>query len=88
MFGIGFPELMVIMIIIILVVGPEKLPDVMRKGLSYIKEGRRHLQTIKDEVDKHTEPVRQPLENIVQQVKETSPLVEPIESSSKKVDKS
>ncbi|MDQ6961296.1 MAG: twin-arginine translocase TatA/TatE family subunit [Mariprofundaceae bacterium] len=88
MFGIGFPELMLIMIIIILVVGPEKLPDVMRKGLSYVKEGRRHLQSIKDEVDKQTEPVRKPLEEIAQQVNEKTPLIESVETTSKKVDKS
>jgi len=75
MFGIGFPELIVIMIIIILVVGPEKLPDVLRKGMSYINEGKRHLQSIKDEVEKQTEPVREPLEAIVQQVNEK--VVEP-----------
>lgn len=65
MFGIGFPEMIVILVLIVLVVGPEQLPDVARKGVSFIKEAKKHLAEIKSEVDKQTEPLREPFEEMV-----------------------
>jgi sec-independent protein translocase protein TatB len=70
MFGIGFPEMIVILVLIVLVVGPEQLPDVARKGVSFIKEAKKHISEIKAEVDKQTEPLRQPFEEMVEQVEE------------------
>lgn len=64
MFGIGFPEMIVILVLIVLVVGPEQLPDVARKGVSFIKEAKRHLAEIKSEMDKQTEPLRKPFEEM------------------------
>jgi len=66
MFGIGFPEMIVILVLIVLVVGPEQLPDVARKGVSFIKEAKRHIAEIKTEVDKQTEPLRKPFEEMVE----------------------
>jgi sec-independent protein translocase protein TatB len=70
MFGIGFPEMIVILVLIVLVVGPEQLPDVARKGVSFIKEAKKHIAEIKTEVDKQTEPLRQPFEEMVEQAEE------------------
>ncbi len=66
MFGIGFPEMIVILVLIVLVVGPEQLPDVARKGVSFIKEAKKHIAEIKTEVDKQTEPLRKPFEEMVE----------------------
>lgn len=70
MFGIGFPEMVIIVLLLIMVVGPEQLPAVLKKGFSLIKEARRHISEITSEIDKQTEPLRQPFEEIVAQVKE------------------
>jgi len=72
MFGIGFPEMIVILVLIVLVVGPEQLPDVARKGVSFIKEAKRHIAEIKSEVDKQTEPLRKPFEEIAENAEKDS----------------
>ena len=84
MFGIGFPEMIVILVLIVLVVGPEQLPDVARKGVSFIKEAKKHIAEIKTEVDKQTEPLRQPFEEMAEKV-EKGPNVD-IESAGSKFD--
>lgn len=66
MFGIGFPELIVILVLIVLVVGPEQLPDVARKGVLFIKAAKKHMAEIRAEVDRQVEPLRQPFEEIAQ----------------------
>jgi len=60
MFGIGMPELMLIMAIALIVIGPKKLPDLARAlGRGYA-EFRRATQEIKDtlNVDPHLGEVR------------------------------
>jgi sec-independent protein translocase protein TatB len=51
MFGIGFPELVVIMVIALIVVGPKKLPDLARAlGRGYA-EFKRAMDDLKDTFD-------------------------------------
>jgi Tat protein translocase TatB subunit len=51
MFGIGFEHLLVIMIVVLLVVGPDKLPDVARAlGRGYA-EFKRTMDEVKNAMD-------------------------------------
>jgi sec-independent protein translocase protein TatB len=53
MFGdIGFWELVVIAVVALLVIGPERLPGVARKAGLWIGKGRRFLQTVKEDIDR------------------------------------
>ncbi|NTV49963.1 MAG: twin-arginine translocase subunit TatB [Geobacteraceae bacterium] len=53
MFGIGMPELLIIMAIALIVIGPQKLPELARslgKGLSEFKRATESFkQTIEDD---------------------------------------
>ncbi|QBQ54564.1 Sec-independent protein translocase protein TatB [Nitrosococcus wardiae] len=63
MFDIGFWEILVILIILLLVVGPERLPTVARTMAIWIRKARRLVTQIKREVEQalQAEELRQAL---------------------------
>jgi len=69
MFGIGFPELIVILLLIVIVVGPEQLPDVVRKGMAFLREARRHIAEIRAAVDEQTQTLTGPLHDIQDEIR-------------------
>lgn len=71
MFDVGFTELLVIFVVALLVVGPERLPDLARKVGLYLGKMRRSFQSIKDEVEQELE-----IEAVKAQLKENAMLEE------------
>ncbi len=63
MFDIGFGEILVILVILLLVVGPERLPTVARTTAVWIRKARRLVAQIKHEVEQElqAEELRQSL---------------------------
>lgn len=50
MFGIGFPELLVIAFVGILVFGPDKLPELARQAAVLARRGRSIANNVRDEL--------------------------------------
>ena len=52
MFDIGFSEIVVIMIVALLVVGPERLPGLARKAGFWAGRAKRFMQNVKADIDR------------------------------------
>ncbi|MBE0493048.1 MAG: twin-arginine translocase subunit TatB [Thiomicrospira sp.] len=49
MFDIGFLEIIIILIITLMVVGPERMPEVARKAGEYLRKMRNFINSVKDD---------------------------------------
>lgn len=52
MFDIGFVEVLIVFILILLVFGPERLPEVIRTVSLWVGRTKRHYQNIRSEVER------------------------------------
>lgn len=61
MFSIGFPELMIIMVVGLIVLGPEKLPEVARMIARAMRDIRKYADDVRSEFEKNvlTEDLRE-----------------------------
>lgn len=50
MFGIGLPELMVIVVVAVVVFGPDRLPDFARQAGRFVRQVRRFTQSARDDI--------------------------------------
>lgn len=74
MFGIGFPELILILALALIVVGPDKLPEIARsiaKTLVDLKKTAEGLKESFDEEDNPLKDIRPQLEDAAKNFKET-----------------
>ena len=75
MFEIGFPELLVIATITLVVVGPEKIPQVIKTVSIFLRRLRLYFENIKQEIEKEidTDEIRAQIhnENIMESLGET-----------------
>lgn len=65
MFDIGFPELIVVLLVSLLVIGPERLPETVRSISLWIGRLKRNLYDIKTEIESEigADEIRQQLHN-------------------------
>ena len=72
MFDIGFAELLIIAIVGLLVIGPERLPGAIRTGSAWLGRLKRGFNDIKREVEQelHNDAVMQELKKTQQQIQD------------------
>ncbi len=82
MFDIGFPELLLVAIVGLLVIGPNRLPEALRTLGLWLGRMRRSFNTVKAEIEKevgmdevrrqlHNEAVLDEMKRIEREVKDT-----------------
>ena len=75
MFDIGFPELVVVSVVALLVIGPEKLPEAIRTMSLWLGRVQRSFASIRREIESEigADEIRQQLhnENIMKELEET-----------------
>jgi len=70
MFGIGLPELIVIMVVALLVVGPSKLPDLARSLGKTFQEFKRMADDVKETLEEETTDIKTSSEQQVENKEE------------------
>lgn len=73
MFGIGLPEFIVILALALIVVGPDKLPDLARSVAKGILELKNTANNLKESLNEHGNPldeIKPELEDAAQAIKD------------------
>jgi sec-independent protein translocase protein TatB len=82
MFDVGFGELALIGLVLLLVVGPERLPKLARTAGLWIGRGRRMLSSVKAEIDREIKA--QELQEILDKQAQSNPLETIVDDSREK----
>lgn len=81
MFDVGFFELLLIGLVALLVVGPERLPKLARTAGMWLGRGRRFLNSVKEDIDREIKADE--LRQILEKQKKSNPLHEIVEDTKK-----
>ena len=81
MFDVGLLELMLVGIVALLVVGPERLPKLARTAGMWLGRGRRFISSVKDDIDREIKADE--LRQILERQKQNNPLHEIVEDTKK-----
>ena len=84
MFDIGFFELLLIGLVALLVVGPERLPKVARTAGLWIGKARRMLNSVREDIEQEIKADE--LKRILEEQKRANPMHSIIEDTRKTVD--
>lgn len=84
MFDVGFTELMLIGVVALVVIGPERLPGVARTAGKWLGKGKRVLTDVKAEIDQEIKADE--LKHILDVQKQNKPLQEIIDSANSSVE--
>ncbi|NOY66558.1 MAG: twin-arginine translocase subunit TatB [Gammaproteobacteria bacterium] len=84
MFDIGFQELMLVMVVALLVIGPERMPGVARKAGLWFGKARRFIGSVKDDIDR--EFASDELKRIIQEQKDSIGVHEIIEDTKEAIE--
>jgi len=82
MFDVGFWELALIGLVMLLVVGPERLPKIARTAGLWVGRGRRVLSSVKAEIDREVKA--QELKEILDKQARSNPLETILDDSEEK----
>jgi sec-independent protein translocase protein TatB len=84
MFDIGFFELLLIGLVALLVVGPERLPKVARTAGLWIGKGRRFISSVKADIEQEIKADE--LKRILEEQKRANPMHKIMEDTRKTVE--
>ena len=87
MFDIGFSEMVVIAVVALVVLGPEKLPKVARTVGALLRKARASFESVKAEVEREVrdEELKRTLKNISQPVDALRSLKAPLEQQAREL---
>ena len=81
MFDVGLLELLLVGIVALLVVGPERLPKLARTAGMWLGRGRRFISSVKEDIDRELKADE--LRAILEKQKQNNPLHEIVEDTKK-----
>ena len=79
MFDVGFLEIVLIMVVALLVVGPERLPGLARKAGILLGKGKKFVRSVKADIDQ--EIAAEELKRIIKEQSESTGIHEIIEET-------
>jgi sec-independent protein translocase protein TatB len=84
MFDVGFFELLLIGVVALLVVGPERLPKLARTAGMWLGRGKRFVSSVKEDIDREIRADE--LRQVLEKQKRNNPLHEIVEDTKKSFD--